>query len=169
MQKNVTRTLLLRSLTFCILATSLVPLPSHALRFIKKITPDSKEEMGMTVKFKRAKEGAYSITVTRHNVVGDFAVVEGRAVTGGQTDARTAMIVDYKADLEVRKGDRLIARMPVGAEKQGNNLIYAFDIARDCLKDSRFSVMESGFGPEIYEVDLKEIDRRIEASIPRHP
>ena len=169
MEMNVTRTRLLRSLTFCVLATSLVPLPSHALRLIKKITPDSKEEMGMTVKFKRAKEGAYSITVTRHNVAGEFALVEGKAVIDARTDARISMQADYKADLEVRKGDKLIARTPVAAEKQGNNLIYAFEIARDCIKDSRFSVMESGFGPEIYEVDLKEIDRRIEASIPEHP
>lgn len=101
------------------------------------------------------------------------------AAEGKVTDAQMAPQTDYRADLEVRKGDKLIVRTAIAGQKQGNNLIYVFEIARDCIKDSRFSLSENyegrtiepsrSFGADIYQVDLKEFDRRIEASIPQHP
>lgn len=164
----------IRTLAFCLLATVLVALPSNSLRLIRTITPDSKEESGFTVKYKRAKEGAYSFIVTRHNV---FTAAED--LTNEKViDAPMALQTDYKADLEVRKGDKLIVRTTVAGQKQETNLVYVFEIARDCIKDSRFSLAENYEGKatehlrtfgEICQVDLKEIDRRIEASIPQHP
>lgn len=175
------------SLIACLLATSLVALPSHALRFIKIITPDSKAEEGATVTFKRAKEGVYSFTVTRHNAVPILS--EGYIVVGQGLNRRyytpskfapdtpnsdpNALIPsleafeEYRAELEVRQGGKLIARTPVAAAREGNNVVYNFELSRDAIKDSRFSVGRNS--PVIYEIGLKEIDRRIEAALPQHP
>jgi hypothetical protein len=154
----------------CLLVALLVALPASALMIVKVITPDSKEESGMTVKFKRAKEGACSFTVTRHNVPTGVIMIEGKGVDFQD---------NYAAYLEVRKGQQLIARTTLAPEKQGNSLAYAFDLARDCFKDSSFSFSEGvvptangqhrSFMGDMYHLDMKEIDRRIQASIPQHP
>jgi hypothetical protein len=43
------------------------------------------------------------------------------------------------AHFEARKGNQLIARTTLAREEQGNNLVYTFEIAQDCIRDSRFS------------------------------
>ena len=164
------RTLFIRSFALCLLTALLAALPAGALLMVRMITPDSKEESGMTVKYKRAKEGTYSFTVTRHNARAGVTTVESEAVDFQR---------NYSAYLEVRKGDQLLARTTVAAETQGNNLVYTFDLAHDCIKTSRFTVTEGvipstagqvrSFWGDMYEVDMKEIDRRIQAAIPQHP
>jgi hypothetical protein len=160
------------------LAASLLVLliisPALALLEVQDVTPDSTEESGMTVKFKRSKEGVYTFTVTRY--------LKAEALSWPNTEPGD-LIVENMAELEIRKGDKLFGKMRLAPQKQEENskdkIIYVFDLAKECIRDSHLSIWENArhkddsqprrLGGSLFQLNFVEIDRRIQASIPQHP
>ncbi|HEY0073833.1 MAG TPA: hypothetical protein VGB77_07000, partial [Abditibacteriaceae bacterium] len=148
--------------------------PALALLEVQDVTPDSTEESGMTVKFKRSKEGAYTFTVTRY--------LKAEALSWPNSQP-SDLIVENMVELEIRKGDKLFGKMRLAPQKQKENskdkIVYVFDLARECIRDSRLSIWENvrhkddtrphRLGGSLFQLNFAEIDLRIQASIPQHP
>lgn len=158
-----------------LLIVALIISPALALLEVQDVTPDSTEESGMTVKFKRAKEGAYTFTVTRY--------LKAEALSWPNSQP-SDLIVENMAELEIRKGDKLFGKMRLAPQKQEepntDKIIYVFDLSKDCIRDSRLSIWENVRhkenaqprrlgGGSLFQLNFAEIDRRIQASIPQHP
>jgi hypothetical protein len=153
---------------FVLPATLLLVAPALALSSVMIVRSDTTEENGATARATRGKDGAYDFTMTRWTRDPGNRLGEGG-------DEYTIVST---SELEIRRGDKLLAKTSVACEESPEKRVYAFSLARDCIPQSRFRITEhrvfkdperQSRGGAIYECDIAEIGASAQAREPQHP
>jgi hypothetical protein len=152
------------------LAVLLLVPPAFASLIVYKVTPDSTADGGATAQYRRLNDGTYSFTFTRY-LANETASWPGSKVSD--------LNVTDIATLEIRSGDKLLARTSVAGEAKDDTMVFSFTLARECIAQSHFTLSEyvqhkdpaqpRFLGGVMFELDLSDIDKRLQATTPQHP